>query len=389
MALLSINPVRKDREPSALEKVAMGLGIAKDVLGLAMVPGQISREKEKLATDRARTQADIFTKFEPVEGPKPVTIPGTMGMTVPGEGITGELPEGGFRPGKDLASTLGMQANQILVPRREADPLKEEKIKDAKPLSSDPVFMKQVAEFNPAIANTPGITIGDAKKMMVSSFETPQQKEARDRAAAMLKFADLASRQKQADFKRKQGEAEREEAALVVEPLGQKAKTPKIAEDTRKALASVATAERVIDRLIKTREAEGGTAFGKKRERGKQDATILNFIFKDIEELGALQKPDLELLDNLIPQDPLEILQMQPVTGDTILDKLINLKATFKQKVIDRLRSNGFDINDKMFNNALKQFQEAMPAPNGLKRVVQDGVTFQWDGFEYVAEGDE
>lgn len=171
MALVSVNPVRKEREPSALEKVAMGLGIAKDVLGIATVPGQISREKEKAALDRATTQAGLLGKFEPVEGPKPVTLPGTMGMTVPGEGITGKAPEGAFEAPTDLASALKLQPGQMLRPRGEApDRMKQLKLQEME-RKTGPVTETTRTSLSQLFGpnfSTEGMTEGDALGLLRS-----------------------------------------------------------------------------------------------------------------------------------------------------------------------------------------------------------------------------
>jgi len=150
--------------------------------------------------------------------------------------------------------------------------------------------------------------------------------------------------------------SEKERATRTVEPLGQEAKGEKTARDAEASLASLATGDRIIASLIKQREHGGGSLFGVDRELGKQAATQLNFIFKDIEGLGALQQPDLDLLNNLLPQDPLEVLQMQKVTGDTILATLIELRKVFKQKILDRLNAKGFSVTPKMLESAMKSF---------------------------------
>jgi len=161
--------------------------------------------------------------------------------------------------------------------------------------------------------------------------------------------------------KEKEDQKTKEEKARTIEIFGQMARSPKVASDLSKAMASVAAGEAILDELIAEREREGGTAFGTKRVLGKQAAVKLNFIFKDVEELGALQKPDLDLLDGLVPQDPLEILQMQAVTGDTILAKLKALKRDFKEKVRIKLRAENIDVSPKMMDSAMKTLRAKTP----------------------------
>lgn len=114
--------------------------------------------------------------------------------------------------------------------------------------------------------------------------------------------------------------------------------TKKDAEKTKEYLTDSSNLKSIVSQMKELRNAQGGGEVLNRKavSDGKQLATQAALIMKNIAELGVLAGPDMKLLNNLIPEDP---LSFKPST----MAKLENLEKILKRKEEGFLKQRGFD----------------------------------------------
>jgi hypothetical protein len=166
-------------------------------------------------------------------------------------------------------------------------------------------------------------------------------------------------------------------------PIGV-ARTAGDAKIIKDGMASKETFDRQLAKMISLREKYGGELANREAvAAGKQLSKDLLLTYKNMAKLGVLSQSDEEIINAIIPSDPLAFTASGIVGQDPIMTQLVNLRESatedFNSQLKIRLDPNG---------PAAFADKTAAPqaAPNGAMRVTQDGTSFVWDGFQYVGE---
>lgn len=328
MALIGINPSRpKERKPSSLEKIALGLDIASKTLGIAFsVPeflqkrkiaseelnasGEARKQREELfPLQKAQMVSDVGEKTEPAQA-------GEIGsFNVPGLGDRKPLPS---LQRMIQGMTMAEKQRDLEIPTEE--------------------------EYMTFGNITPGLDLETTKKLYPTRGEL---KDAYNKVlgATTIKVEDPFSREKFTYEKVKEGEKkEREKEERFVPSLGQYAISKKDADDTKSALATNKSIQRSVNELIELRKKYGGGNVTNREDvaRAKQTATKLLLKYKNLETLGVLSKTDIALIDNLVPQNPLEMNPSGLVGQDPTMAKLQQLSNFIDDDIDTFLEARGF-----------------------------------------------
>jgi len=109
------------------------------------------------------------------------------------------------------------------------------------------------------------------------------------------------------------------------------------AKKTKSYLSDSTTLKELVKEMKGLRKKQGGGEILNRSSvaKGKQLATEAALIMKNIAELGVLAGPDMDLLNKLIPEDPLSF-------SPTTMTKLQNLENMLERKERTFLKARGF-----------------------------------------------
>lgn len=187
---------------------------------------------------------------------------------------------------------------------------------------------------------------------IVKGLEAERQAE----IAAGLRESSEKSKEKEREVRRQEAqskeaerradkEAEKEEKRAeklrkrTVPGLGIAA-TEKDATDLKKAKVVKANMIQLIDDMVALREEKGAEVFDREAvSEGKSLAKDLMLQYKELAELGAITGPDMEILQSIVPDDPLEYSAASLVGQDPIMTKLKNLKQQTLKKYDQTLKA--------------------------------------------------
>jgi len=155
--------------------------------------------------------------------------------------------------------------------------------------------------------------------------------------------------------------------------------------------------DRQLQKMIALRKEYGFEVLNREAvDSGKQLSKDLLLTYKNMAKLGVLSKSDEDIVNAIIPQDPLA-LGFSGTGEDPILARLEQLSekvnTDFKSGVQIRLEPgepNPFPESVASEPGQEGQGGEKKPPPMGEppgKAIKQDGVWYQWDGFDYVEVG--
>lgn len=138
-------------------------------------------------------------------------------------------------------------------------------------------------------------------------------------------------------------QAEEDEMELQVPGYG-KAVTKADAKELKDAIVSKDAFDRKAQELIDLRKQYGGEVYNREAvARAKQLSNDLLLEYKNMQKLGVLSQSDKDIVDAIIPQDPLAFSLSSVVGQDPILSKLQKFKedagAGFEKGLQTRLRN--------------------------------------------------
>lgn len=137
----------------------------------------------------------------------------------------------------------------------------------------------------------------------------------------------------------------REQSEKRMTPLGE-ATTEQDAKDLKDGIEAKKRFDQHINEMIALREKHGAEAWNREAvSRGKQLSKDLLLEYKNMAKLGVLSKSDEDIINAIIPDDPLEFKTAQLVGQDPIMSNLKKFKADkdsdFQTKLQTRLRNPG------------------------------------------------
>lgn len=165
------------------------------------------------------------------------------------------------------------------------------------------------------------------KEAMIGEKERQPQREAEERA---LKLKEIGMKE---DERR---------MALEVPGVGI-ARTPEDAKQLKDALETKADFDRQLDELIGLRQKYGAEVLDRTAvSRAKQLSKDLLLKYKNMAKLGVLSKSDEDIINAILPSDPLKWAPMGAGDVDPVLNQLQKFKedtgAAFTAKVGARIR---------------------------------------------------
>lgn len=124
-----------------------------------------------------------------------------------------------------------------------------------------------------------------------------------------------------------QRKRDEDELALQVPGVG-KALTKEDAKALKEASQSKEAFDQKINEMIALRKKYGGEFFNREAvERGKQLSKDLLLEYKNMQKLGVLSKADEDIINAIIPADPLEFQTAGLIGQDPIMNRLEKFKG--------------------------------------------------------------
>ena len=149
------------------------------------------------------------------------------------------------------------------------------------------------------------------------------------------------------------------------------------AKQLKKAYATKQDLDKKLADLIALRTEFGGEVLNREAvARGKQLSRELLLKYKDLAKLGVLSESDLQIVEAIIPEDPLQfdIIPGQHPTMVKLTKLQEDVNAMFQAEIKARLVPGSEEVGEQATTK---------PAPHG-EVVMQGGKTFKWDGSKYV-----
>ena len=168
---------------------------------------------------------------------------------------------------------------------------------------------------------------------------------------------------------------EEKQRKLFIPTLGQFALTEQDSKDTKTALDKGQQFREKVNEMISLRTKHGAETLNREAvARGKQLSKEVLLLYKDLAKLGVLSKSDEDIINAIVPDDPLDFSIAQLAGADPVMKQLKGLKGDIDRDETNFLKSRGFDPQ-----------RRAKPAPNGALTIrnKETGEIFRWDGFQY------
>lgn len=294
MAIIGINQVQVREKKDVMDKIAQGLGIANSLLGVSLAVPEYLQKRETNKLAQAKDKIDIAQNSD-------VAKPGDSNViSVPGMGDRIVKPS---LQNQIQGMALQEKQNEAVVP---GDDEYEAFIKVSP--GSDPAVLKKLYPTRGALKDAYNRVLGAT----TVKVEDPSQ-------ARKFEY------EKNQDTEKKT----REKEERFIPSLNQYALTSADAKDAKEAIATKNSIQNSLSELTKLREKyQGGTVDPRNSEdqaRAQQLSTKLLLKYKKLETLGVLSKTDMELIDNLVPKNPLEINPSGLVGQDPTMAKLRSL----------------------------------------------------------------
>mgnify|MGYP006921299073 CR=1 FL=1 len=315
MALIGINQVQRREKKDTLDKIAQGLSIANSLLGVAVaVPDYLQKRKTgKLAQAESLTKIAQETEVAQPNDPDSFEVPG-MGR-------------------RKAVPSLQQQIQQTTLAEKQAG---------AQIPGDD--------EYGAFIKVSPGSDPNVLKKLYPTRGSL-QDAYNRVLGATTVKVEDPAQArkfeyEKGQDFEKKT----REKEMKFVAPLNQYAQTEQDAKDVKSAITTKDSLEKMIDDMTALRSKyPGGTIDPRNSEdisRAKLLSTRALLKIKNLETLGVLSKSDIELVNQMIPSNPLEVNPSGVFFGkDPTSAQLDELKKILNEDHTNFLKIRGFHLD--------------------------------------------
>lgn len=222
--------------------------------------------------------------------------------------------------------------------------------------------------FNPAVKND---LLAKAQKFALDYKDQVEQQNKQQELG--FKAREVAVKEKEANLRNKELSANKEEALSTKYGT---AKTVQDAKDIKSADEEKLNFDSKISELISLRKQFGGEVMNREAvARGKQLSKDLLLSYKNMAKLGVLSKSDEDIINAIIPPDPLafrsplEAAQNQ----DTVLNNLVKFKEDsdrdFQNKLSNRIR--GYSA---------KEPQQAGAPKAGIVEQHSDGSKWKFKG---------
>jgi len=244
--------------------------------------------------------------------------------------------------GRDVKLKQMADEKAILASKR--DPNSEESL----------MARSMLAEMAPQFAkNTPGFANLSAERLeqiypkLRDKMDFDQKERMQKESIAARRASDAIRGQefglRMAELKdTKQNRLDEKQAALVT-PLGN-ANTPDDAKQLKEGYEAKKSFDAKIQEMIDLRKKFGGEMFNREAvSRGKQLSQDLLLEYKNMAKLGVLSESDKNIINAIIPEDPLAFQASGLVGQDPIMNNLKKFKEDtdrdFKTRVQTRLKS--------------------------------------------------
>lgn len=337
MAIIGINSVSAPQKKDTLDKIAQGLNIANGVLGVAMAVPEYLQKREAGKQNIAQSQSAIEKNRVEIEQMKD---PNSF-QNLQKENLKGDLDE-------DIRLRTKLTPSQKMSYKGW---LQEVGIKGLN---------------DEMIPETVGGLEKDRQSRLSSMQITPQQNK---------------------EFEYKVGkdieDKTTEKSRRFVEPLNGYASTVEESDKIKEALVTNKGVKRDVAKLLELRKKYGGGNITNQEDvaLARQIATKLLFKYKKLETLGVLSKPDIELVNQIIPQNPLELNLIGLFGQDPTKVRLENLDTMADDDLLDFLEVRGFKPSQNLTPNPPK-------IPSGFKKATDNGESGYLgpDGLFYTDE---
>jgi len=253
---------------------------------------------------------------------------------------------------------------------------KEKLARELDPTSEESKMAQELARSMGYQGDTSKITakqFQDYSPVMAKKYEVEQRKLDRQEARADKADARTA-RQNEYDLRRdevnqKRAETQTEKIQQLKTPYGV-ANTSEDAKQLKEAHESKLAFDGKIQEMIDLRKKYGGEMFNREAvARGKQLSKDLLLEYKNMAKLGVLSKSDEDIINAIIPEDPLEYKVSSIVGQDPIMTKLTKFKQDsdrdFKTRVATRTREGLSNYAD---NVSTKQSSPLSPKDQEAKK---------------------
>lgn len=131
--------------------------------------------------------------------------------------------------------------------------------------------------------------------------------------------------------------------------------TPKDSQDTKDALTSHGDLKNKLTELSALREKYGAEKFNREAvNRGKQLSKEILLEYKNLARLGVLSKSDEDIINSIVPSNPLSFAVSSLVGQDPYKSQLENLNTDIDQKMETFLHHRGFGKPSPLANLDLR-----------------------------------
>lgn len=223
---------------------------------------------------------------------------------------------------QELAVKMGMDPEK-------AKGLTAEKFKNFSPALEKMYQFSEKAKSDKLAADDRAAARAESAAERASRDEERRSRDARD-------YADRQEREK---------EKQSEKNFALTTPYGL-ANTPDDAKQLKEAIESKKNFDNKIQEMIDLRKQYGGELLNREAvARGKQLSKDLLLEYKNMAKLGVLSKSDEDIINAIIPEDPLAFQSASLLGQDPILHKLEKFKSDsdkdFATRIQTRIRGGG------------------------------------------------
>jgi len=241
-----------------------------------------------------------------------------------------------YADSKQLDQALAAKAEDDKKRKLEIDRLERDKSRDLSldetDVSKSPVLQSIQAQLTPKGIKLPANISGREALSIYDPYLKPKSEGAQKDPTAQM----LASMRLQ-DMINQRGE---KDMALQT-PYG-KARSLDDAKQLKDVAEQKASFDRKMDELIQLRQQYGGEVLNRSAvARAKQLSKDLLLSYKNMAKLGVLSKSDEDIINAIIPTDPLEFSPSAVYGDDPVLTQLTKFKtdmqADFENRLANRL----------------------------------------------------
>lgn len=286
----------------------------------------------------------------------------------------------GVKPNHEFYDDLNKQQSNRVQDwklRNEEEISSQKRVKDKEKLDPNSSVSKNVRDAYKKVAPNIVAQISDFDQLSASDIEDnlarPLELHLKLEDRKLARQEAGLRRQELLDARNFKLDEQREEKNT---PFGM-ARTKDDAKQLKEASESKANFDRKITELISLREKFGGEMFNREAvARGKQLSKDLLLEYKNMAKLGVLSKADEDIINAIIPDDPLGFSASTLVGQDPILHKLKKFKGDVQKDFESRL-ANRLDPRFNKMDQAESEEVVNVLSPDGKVRKVPKALAEQ------------